>query len=318
MEINHALPASVLSTHIGNLAILPPEPEQQLEVAINIYMVTLGVLIWDMVISVPEDIVLIKRGLKSINISYFLARASALGCLLQSVIAKMLPIAHCRTLEISITSCWIIAIASSSFIFLRRVKSLYKDNKLVYHAFFILYLIEVGVSIVLPIANTRHCVNTSIHQYVATAPFMLLTFNLLVFLAVSYRIIAGDMKSGEKSPWKAWIDGKAFHRLSNAVLQDGQPYYLFILVTSIFISTVIVIPSVPPVYGEALIVPDIVITSTMACRIYRNRNSSTDRTESRLSTIRFCSLGRTTDLTTPRMLSVPAFYTIHDIKGGAC
>ncbi|KAF8999661.1 hypothetical protein BDQ17DRAFT_1308453 [Cyathus striatus] len=295
MESNNTFP--VLNPNIY-LNFLPHETANQFEVARNIYMATLGALIWDMLVSLPEDIVLIRCGFRPIIFSYFLARASALGYVLQSVISKTHPIAHCNALELGVTCCWVIATASSSFLFLRRVQALYRNNKLLYHAFYVLYLANVGVSIVVPLgshvgslANTGYCVNTGIKHYVAAGAFMPLAFDSIVFLAISYRIATNHKKPGNNTSWKVWITGDALPRLSKAVLQSGQQYYLLTVGANILISVLIVTPHVPPVYEAAFTIPDIALTSSMACRVYRNLRLAADRTEIRLSTIQFRSRG---------------------------
>ncbi|KAF8999681.1 hypothetical protein BDQ17DRAFT_1186312, partial [Cyathus striatus] len=173
------------------LNFLPHETAIQFEVARNIYLATLGALIWDMLVSLPEDFILIRGNFRPIIIAYFLARTSALGFVLLSVMFKTHPLAHCNAIKLGINCCCVISTSASSFLFLRRVQAVYQNNKLVCHTFSVLYLATVGMLIVIPIgahvgplANTGYCVNTGIKHYVAAGTFMPLAFDSLVFLAI--------------------------------------------------------------------------------------------------------------------------------------
>jgi len=180
-------------------------------------------------------------------------------------------------LEHAITSCWVLATASAGFLFLRRVQALYPSNRIVSYFFISLYITNVGVSIVTPIgsragplADTGYCINGGVAHYVSATVFMTLAYDTMVFLAISYKVATEHGKPGRPVNLKSLITGEAFPRLSRAILQGGQQYYLITVCLNILISVLIVAPSVPPIYEATFTIPDIAVTSSMACRVYRN------------------------------------------------
>ncbi|THU97994.1 hypothetical protein K435DRAFT_753384 [Dendrothele bispora CBS 962.96] len=259
------------------LAHLPPTTASQFEVSRNIYIGTLGALIWDMLFSLPEEIYLIRHFNPNM-IAYISSRITALLYVLLSVIAKTTPGPDCVKLEHTITSCWVIAISSSSFLFLRRVLAVYQDSKLIRYSFMFLWVANVGVSILTPVgsragplANTGYCINGGIEHYVGGATIMPLIFDSLVFLFVSYRILTTHGPGEEEWTWSSlFSSGKALPRLSRAMLRGGQQYYLVTVGVNILITVLITTPSVPPIYEATFTIPDIALTSSMACRVYRN------------------------------------------------
>lgn len=259
------------------LNFIPPGIAAEFEISRNIYIGTLGALIWDMLVSLPREFWILRNGISPIVISYFLSRTSAFLYVLLSVIAKTRPNPNCNALEHAITSFWVLAISSSSFLFVRRVQALYAENKMVIWFFWILYVANVVLSFLTPIgsrasplADTGYCINGGIHHYVAAAAFMPLAFDSLVFGFISYKVATEHGKPGRPVTLKTLITGDAFPRISRALLQGGQQYYLLTVILNILISILIITPGVPPIYEATFTIPDIAITSSMACRVYRN------------------------------------------------
>ncbi|KAH7931070.1 hypothetical protein BV22DRAFT_1027828 [Leucogyrophana mollusca] len=282
------------------LNYLPPAIADQYEVSRNVYIATLGALLWDILSSLPQDIRLIRISRPTpIIFAYILSRAAALGYVFQSVIAKTGPVDHCGALELAICLCWIVTSATSSFLFLKRVQAVFPHQKTVFYVFSFLWVANVGVSTVAPIgshagplADTKHCINTGEAHYVAAAVIMQLVFDSLVFLAVSYKIASSRLSQEERTSWRTLVSGKSLPRLSKAVLQGGQQYYLITVGANIAITVLLMTPSVPPVYQATFTIPDIALTSSMACRVFRNlKLNGYDLTESHetglLSTLRF-------------------------------
>jgi hypothetical protein len=81
------------------------------------------------------------------------------------------------------------------------------------------------------IPYTRRCIaGVSNTTYVTIPIVMTAVFDTLVFLAISYRMVSvalSDNTWGARA--KSFFRGDGLHRLSKALLQSGQAYYLSVL-----------------------------------------------------------------------------------------
>ncbi|KIJ68387.1 hypothetical protein HYDPIDRAFT_24674 [Hydnomerulius pinastri MD-312] len=261
------------------LNYLEPSIASQYEVSRNVYLVTLGALLWDILSSIPEDWRLIRTSKPApVLFAYLSARACALAVVLLAVLEKTGPINKCGVLALILCVFWVIASAASSYLFLKRVHVVFIDNKIIRRLFTFLWLVGVGTScLALPgpimnyyeISDTAHCINHKIKQYVSAAFIIPVLFDALVFLAITYRIISSHHIKKPRS-WKAFCRGEALPRLSRAVLQGGQQYYLVTTGVNITRCILILVPSVSSVYQVTPAVPAVALTSAMACRVFRN------------------------------------------------
>lgn len=134
---------------------------------------------------------------------------------------------------ISIGCCCILSISSSSFLFLRRVQAVYADNCWVKRAFFALWLADGGLEFTVPIGvrashipGTKYCIDSEPKHYVIAGGIIPVIFDTFVFLAISYKIGTSHSAQDARVSWSTLVSGKALPRLSRAILQGGQQYYL--------------------------------------------------------------------------------------------
>lgn len=125
-----------------------------------------------------------------------------------------------------------LAVACSSYLFLRRVHAVYMDNPWVQWFFSALWLASIAceVSIFVGIApsnipGTRYFKATGAKPTFTISMYGGVTFDTSVFLAISYKI-ASNFTAGERFRWSAIVSGRALPRLSRAILHGGQQYYL--------------------------------------------------------------------------------------------
>lgn len=130
----------------------------------------------------------------------------------------------------------VLAFGCSSYLFLRRVHAVYADSKRVrwfFSAFWFTYaLCEILVPLSMKpsfIPGTHWYKDSGIHPYVAVSFLFGLLFDSAVFLAISYKIASTHCLKEERIGWDSLVSGKALPRLSRAVLQGGQQYYLQVL-----------------------------------------------------------------------------------------
>ncbi|KAF9231813.1 hypothetical protein BU15DRAFT_81964 [Melanogaster broomeanus] len=230
--------AEILNPNVY-LNYLQPDVANDYEWSRNFDLATLGALIWDILSSLPEDWRIARTSKPTpVLFAYFSARILALVVVVLSVLAKTGPITNCGVLMLILYMFWVITTATSSFLFLKRVHAVFLPDRLVCHFFTFLWLAAFGASLlVLPgalhdyyeIANTKHCINHRIKDYVSVAFIMPVIFDALVFLAITYKILTGMSwhHTSTSRTWKAFWCGEALPRLSRAVLQGGQQYYKY-------------------------------------------------------------------------------------------
>lgn len=100
--------------------------------------------------------------------------------------------------------------------------------------FFILWLTVIGASVTVPagikgahIGPTRQCINTSVPDSVQAAVIVPMVNDSAVFIAISYRILSySTIEESFSKRMRTFFGGGAIPRLSRALLQGGQIYYL--------------------------------------------------------------------------------------------
>lgn len=145
------------------------------------------------------------------------------------------PVSHCGALELSIGTLCGLTAASSSFLFMRRVQAIFKSHQMVVHAFTVLWIINATLSLVFGIISVTpvdkvtpagYCVGVGVKHYAAVAIFAILAFDSLVFFVTSYGIAHSQSADEGGSLLAKIASTSALPRLSRAVLQGGQQYYL--------------------------------------------------------------------------------------------
>ncbi|KAF9233842.1 hypothetical protein BU15DRAFT_79700 [Melanogaster broomeanus] len=261
------------------LNYLQPTIASEYEVTRNVNLATLGALIWDILSTLPEDWRIARTSKPTpVLFAYFPARISALVVVLLSVFEKTGPITQCGVLALNLCVFWVVTSAASSYLFLKRVHAVFIHDRIVCHFFTFLWLAAFGGSlVVLPgplhdyyeIANTKHCINHNIEDYVSIAFIGPVIFDALVFLAITYKILTFHNPSKPRS-WKEFCYGEALPRLSRAVLQGGQQYYMITTSINMLRSVFALLPSSSPVLQLTFSIPAVALTSAMACRVFRN------------------------------------------------
>jgi hypothetical protein len=127
--------------------------------------------------------------------------------------------------------CWAIGTTFTSLLFLLRVRAIYHSERIVV-AFFVLFWLSVlGTSVIVPlgtggahIGTTSNCINSYVGKDNITPLILNMAFNLLVFIAISYRLISGNRQADSRI--KAFVKGDGSSRVSSLLIKSGQLYYL--------------------------------------------------------------------------------------------
>ncbi|KAF9241308.1 hypothetical protein BU15DRAFT_60935 [Melanogaster broomeanus] len=245
----------------------------------NEYEVSRNALTWDILSSLPEDWKIARTSKPTpVLFAYFLARICALVVVLGGVLMMTGPVAQCEVLALNVIVVWVIASAASSYLFLKRVHAVFLQDRNVWLFFTFLWLTGFGTSFLsladplheyYEFADTKHCISRKVEEYQSIAFIVPGLFDTLVFLAVTYKILMSHRVSTPRS-WRAFWCGEALPRLSRAVLQGGQQYYMITAGINVTRAVVTLLPSASPVLQRALTPPALAVTSVMACRVFRN------------------------------------------------
>lgn len=129
---------------------------------------------------------------------------------------------------------WTAAIASTSLLFTLRVRAIFEGNKYITVFFGLLWILVLGASWSTTLGDTaghkgstRYCVNKYYAGYVASSAIAPLVNDTLVFLAISWRLMQNALVGYDRN-FCIWsmVSGRYMPAFSQALLRDGQVYYL--------------------------------------------------------------------------------------------
>ncbi|KAF4578364.1 hypothetical protein EYR36_000171 [Pleurotus pulmonarius] len=214
------------------LAFLPPALAAQFEVSRYLYAVTLGAYIWDSAVNLENDYhLLFKNKIRFPTVVYYLSRQ----------------------------------------VFV------WHGHTAVRYLYIFLWVAMTGCAVTLPvgirgdhIGPTLQCINTKVPDYTEATAIMALIYDSAVFTAISYRVITYSVIEESFSARVKTFFGKGkVSRLSNALLQSGQHYYLVALLGNVVLLILLKLPSVPAVYHGMCTIPVLALINAMACIVFR-------------------------------------------------
>ncbi|KZP11651.1 hypothetical protein FIBSPDRAFT_1050579 [Athelia psychrophila] len=246
-----------------------------------VFMANTTVYAYDWVLSVSDEVVLVSVGGLSWPIAiYFLSRATLFVLMCLTLIFRWLPVAagDCDAFVKIFGVCAALSIASTSFLFLLRVRTVYLRSTRITVVFGTLWLVSVAFTTGL--ITKLHAKHLSLNGYPgcsttkATPIAWLLAPILLndtsVFLAITYRLTAD---AATKSTWRSQllsiVKGKGLYSLSRSLMRTGQLYYLS---TIAYILVHFAILWQPPAPAGAIYLLGALYagyTNMMACRVFR-------------------------------------------------
>ncbi|KAF5354059.1 hypothetical protein D9756_006975 [Leucocoprinus leucothites] len=256
---------------------LPPAQAAQFEAARNLSLAVLGATIWDILVYIPDDIKILSRSpFHLVTLCFVTSRLFALTFTLLAVIE----FSRNFTLQFSDPLSDIMhssSSASTTFIFLQRLRAVYSGNRRVQIIAIVLWIgtcVTMALTVVdarsAHIPGTQYCAYMVVNRSLLANGIVFVGFDTFAFLAITYKIgfCHLDVESG--AGWTAAISGKALPRISRAVLRGGQQYYLITLCLQIPVLVLTAIPSVSPNLKLMLTFPLGCLAASMACRIFRN------------------------------------------------
>ncbi|KAJ7769171.1 hypothetical protein DFH07DRAFT_954405 [Mycena maculata] len=213
------------------------------------------------------------------TLAYFLARVGSLCYVLGlSLLASLpYPLGACHIAYRVVDAFYPVSVASIALLFFFRVRAIYARNTAVTTFFGALWFAVLGTSLTITfggdaeaIGPTKYCIVTKLDSYVGASAIVITVHDTAVFFAISYRLLTNTYAvKSNKDLIKALFSGVYLPSFSRSLFVDGQVYYMFSVISNIVVTTM-VYANVSPLYRGFLNIPNITLTSAMACRVYRN------------------------------------------------
>ncbi|KAF8160269.1 hypothetical protein K438DRAFT_1860129 [Mycena galopus ATCC 62051] len=261
------------------LLLLPAEVVKQVELWQYFGAGTSAVFIWDILSNLKGDYkLLFKYRPRWPVAAYFLPRITSAVYVIGFTIFLTYPLGGCRTFDLGLQILYPIAIPSTSLLFFFRVCAIYGGARIVKIIFGLMWVVVLGTCIIVPFATrgvnigtTRYCMVGEDPPYAAIVGIVPAVFDTAVFIAISYRLI-GNTHTEYSWTKKArtFLTGAYLPSFSKSLLVDGQIYYMITVVSNTVTSIMICGPPIGITYRSLLIIPNVMLTSVMACRVYRH------------------------------------------------
>ncbi|KAF8959403.1 hypothetical protein BDZ97DRAFT_1837850 [Flammula alnicola] len=265
------------------MAFLPPDAAFQLNLGIYVIVGTFSALIWDTLNGLRMDYLLLTRYRFSFPTAVYLV-------LRIFTFLYLFGLTYSYTAPVGVGKCVIpqhlvqvsfpIAISTTNLLFFLRARAVYRDNKIAIGLFTLTWLGVVGGSLLPSIAFTRfdnigptkYCIDPiRLGPSVSANTWPGLVNDLLLFCAITWRLVRNStVQTTIKNTFRVIFLGQHLPALSRALLQDGQAYFLSIVVFYLFFPIIVFNPSIPLAYREIFPLPELMVANVMAGRIYRN------------------------------------------------
>ncbi|KAJ7888622.1 hypothetical protein B0H14DRAFT_3430035 [Mycena olivaceomarginata] len=105
----------------------------------------------------------------------------------------------------------------------------------------------------------------------SAAPITVTVHDTVVFFAISYRLLGNThVEHTQGEIVKGAASRREPARIFEGAFADGKKYYMITVVSNILLTSICFAPGISPIYRAIFPVPNIALTSIMACRVYRN------------------------------------------------
>ncbi|KAJ7469413.1 hypothetical protein B0H11DRAFT_2283858 [Mycena galericulata] len=202
------------------------------------------------------------------------------------------PVGGCHTLDLVLDSLYPIAVPSTSPLFFFRVRAIYTNSHPITIVFALLWITETAC-ITIPFGTAklsdplqmrrgldkaastsgprRYCTIAELAPYLSSVSITPTVFDIAVFVAILYRFISNTHVNYTFSDkCRAFFSGVYLPSFSKALFVDGQKYYMITVISNIAMSAMIDAPGLSPGLRSILAPQNVMLTSIMACRVYRH------------------------------------------------
>ncbi|KAJ6465894.1 hypothetical protein C8R47DRAFT_1201462 [Mycena vitilis] len=260
------------------LAFLPPSLADQFEVSRYMYAGTVGAFIWDIGLNLGNDYTLLfKHRIRFPTVVYFSSRVFTFAYILTSFVFQVASVKDCAALQLGLGICLVLSQTSTAMLFVLRASAVWHPNKVALGVFILLWLAVLGAGITVPvgirgahIGPTMQCINTLVPANTEAIAIMGLINDSAIFLAINYRILSHAIVADSLGArLRVFLGGGQLSRLSWALVQSGQHFYLVALAANIAVLVLLKLPDVPAPYHAMLTIPAWALINAMACLVFR-------------------------------------------------
>ncbi|CAL1708181.1 unnamed protein product [Somion occarium] len=270
------VPLESLLNPITPLAFLPPKLASEFEASRYVFACVLGAWLWDLLMGIPEDIRMFRKERVALSdVAYVLARIASGGFVTMSFLFAAAPLSNCQTM-INITG-WFgaFALPCNSMLFLLRIRGVFFNSRIITIIFSLLWLSTLA-SFTAPftftannIGPTDNCIITRVDERSSAGFFSIGVFDTMVFIAITIRILSFNPTISWSERLRTFWSGKNMGRVSRALLQTGQLYYLVTVGGNILVMVIILNARVSATFQGMSTVPNIALQNAMACKVFR-------------------------------------------------
>ncbi|KAJ7478661.1 hypothetical protein B0H11DRAFT_2028185 [Mycena galericulata] len=277
-----------MSQSSGGSPTLPANIQREIQISGYVFAGSTAVrdqtCFWDILSHLRSDWLLLFKQNFNLNTSvYVVSRVASSVYVLGFTLFATYPLPACNTAFVVFNCFYPISVSASAFLFFSRVRAIYGGNRLVTFVFGFLWLAVLGSSITIPVSggavslgDPPECLIVGPHApYVTASSGIIITVNdTLVFFTISHHLVSNYAHTQQLQTCGDWIrallGGSDLPAFSKALLTDGQMYYIITVATNILTTLLVFIPGVSLVYRGMFVIPNVALTSIMACRVYRN------------------------------------------------
>ncbi|XP_006457148.1 hypothetical protein AGABI2DRAFT_146775 [Agaricus bisporus var. bisporus H97] len=261
---------------------LPPDEGVGYEILRDLTFAVGGAALWDVFAYLPTDISIVRESRFNFVIFCFIAsRFFALAhiwfaAMYSAAVDMIIPL---NVVYIMAALFYALSKTASSFLFLQRVLAVWHDNKWVRRTFSILWFLDLlsDISAILGgsptyIPGTIKFRDCGVRPWASISFFCFFIYDTGVVVVITYKIWLAQKELQETRDlrWYHWLSGKALPRLSRSLLTGGMQYYLITVGVVGMTSVIMSAPTFPQVYKSFFPPTLVFLTSSMACRVFRN------------------------------------------------
>ncbi|CAL1694472.1 unnamed protein product [Somion occarium] len=269
-----------LPNPLAPAAWLSPNLALQYEVAKGVFWIVLGAWTWDLLTAVGDDIQMFRNSKLEAAFNYavyVLSRIFTFGFILGSLIFECGLTAHQDCLVPFNVLAWFgtCAIPSNSLLFFLRVRGVFFHDRWIVAGFFVLWLSTLS-ALVEPfgfktghIGPTPYCLIADVAKFTSAGYIAVAIFDTSVFVGISLRMLSNSIEQTWRGRFKMFFSGRCTGKVSRALLQTGQLYYLVTVWVNLVLTVILLMSLISPTSEAMFTVPNIALQNVMACRVFR-------------------------------------------------
>ncbi|THU81175.1 hypothetical protein K435DRAFT_844829 [Dendrothele bispora CBS 962.96] len=246
---------------------------------------SLVVIVYDILNNLEDELELILRHkIQFPTVIYTIARLSCLSSVsVNTAYVFGLNVKYCQLQHFFTITLFVIGINSIALLFLLRARAIFHDVPRIQLSFTFLWVLVFGSSTlnffhtrtVRSLVEPEVCTEEHVEPfYTAVSIGMLLVFDTIVYIAISYRLFQTFLFHERNRPvfqrTCILLNGATLPTFSRSLFRDGQLYYLISLLTGSTVFLLYVLPSLHAQYGAISVPLYIVSTNIIACWVFRN------------------------------------------------